>query len=359
MSRAQTRTALLHFHDDGFIDDEELALLFDINASANPEYPYWKYDQFDLDRLTDDECSAFFRFQKDDIYRLSEILLIPEKITCYNRTKYDGIEALCVFLKRNAYPSRYVDLIPHFAQPIPKLCMQAHFIQNHIYDNFGHLLSNLDQPWLAPQKLEAFAAAISEKGSPLTNCWGFVDGTVRATCRPSTNQGIIYNGHKRVHAIKFQSVATPNGMIANLYGPVEGKRHDSAMLHMSGLLGELQNRAVNQNGDVLCIYGDPAYPLRPQLQAPFSKNGITDAKKKYNSAMSSVRVSVEWVFKEIINYFKFLDFKKNLKLELSAVGKTYLVCALLTNARTCLYGNQTSAFFRSDPPSLEEYFFTR
>ena len=55
-------------------------------------------------------------------------------------------------------------------------------------------------------------------------------------------------------------------------------------------------------------------------------------------------VSVEWVFKEIINYFKFLDFKKNLKIELSAVGKTYMVCALLTNARICLYRGQTSEF---------------
>ena len=31
---------------------------------------------------------------------------------------------------------------------------------------------------------------------------------------------MMYNGHKRVHAIKFQSVALPNGLIANLYGPV-------------------------------------------------------------------------------------------------------------------------------------------
>lgn len=32
---------------------------------------------------------------------------------------------------------------------------------------------------------------------------------------------MMYNGHKRVvHAIKFQSVALPNGLMANLYGPV-------------------------------------------------------------------------------------------------------------------------------------------
>ena len=61
--------------------------------------------------------------------------------------------------------------------------------------------------------------------------------------------------------------------------------------------------------------------------------------------MSEVRVSVEWVFGDIASYFKFLDFKKNLKIELSSVGKLYMVSAILRNALTCLYGNQTSQFF--------------
>lgn len=28
------------------------------------------------------------------------------------------------------------------------------------------------------------------------------------------------NGHKRVHCLRFQSVVPPNGMIANLFGPI-------------------------------------------------------------------------------------------------------------------------------------------
>ena len=60
--------------------------------------------------------------------------------------------------------------------------------------------------------------------------------------------------------------------------------------------------------------------------------------------MSATRVSVEWLFGDI-NYFKFVDFKTNLKTRLSSVGKMYLVCALLHNACTCLYGNLTSELF--------------
>lgn len=39
--------------------------------------------------------------------------------------------------------------------------------------------------------------------------------------QPVENQRIVYNGHKRVHALKFQSVVLPNGLVGHLYGPVD------------------------------------------------------------------------------------------------------------------------------------------
>ena len=72
--------------------------------------------------------------------------------------------------------------------------------------------------------------------------------------------------------------------------------------------------------------------------------------------MSAVRASVEWLFADVINYFKFLDFKKNLKIGLSQVGKIYIVCAILRNALTCLYCNTTADFFGLEPPALNDYF---
>ena len=30
----------------------------------------------------------------------------------------------------------------------------------------------------------------------------------------------LYNGHKRVHGLNFQSIALPNGLIGNIFGPV-------------------------------------------------------------------------------------------------------------------------------------------
>lgn len=136
----------------------------------------------------------------------------------------------------------------------------------------------------------------------------------------------------------------------------EGRKHDASMLADSGLLRDLQQYAFDHGGQPMCLYGDPAYPLRVHLQGPFRFGVLTDQMKAYNTAMSAVRSSVEWLFGDIINYFKFLDFKKNLKIGLSSIGKMYIVSALLQNALTCLYGNETATFFDLDPPTLEEYF---
>ena len=128
------------------------------------------------------------------------------------------------------------------------------------------------------------------------------------------------------------------------------------MLADSGLLPELERMAFSPTGQPMCVYGDPAYPLRMHLQAPFRGGHITPQMQAYNEAMSTVRVTVELLFGDVTNSFKALDFKRNLKLELSSVGKMYVVCTLLRNALTCLYGNNVSEVFELEPPILEEYF---
>ena len=121
----------------------------------------------------------------------------------------------------------------------------------------------------------------------------------------SSPNEILYNGHKKVHAIKFQSVVAPNGLVANLYGPVEGKRHDSGMLAMSGLLDALQRYSVSPYGNTLCIYGDPAYPLRPCFQAPFRGAVLTPDQQAWNKSIKEV----EWIFGDIIIILSFWTLK--------------------------------------------------
>ena len=54
-------------------------------------------------------------------------------------------------------------------------------------------------------------------------------------------------------------------------------------------------------------------PIRWELifkDPSFEGNHLSQGQKDFNKSMKAVRVSVEWVFKEIIRYFAFMDFKK-------------------------------------------------
>ena len=215
-------------------------------------------------------------------------------------------------------------------------------------------LQSLNQVWIFSRR-QIYADSISAKGSPLINVIVFIDGTIRPISRPGHYQQVAYNGHKRVHSIKFQSIVTPNGMIAHLYGPIEGRRHDVTLLRESGILEELEElNWQTRDGLPFTLYGDPAYPLRDFLQASY-RNTDDAYEQLFYTRMSTVRECVEWQFGKILTYFAFLDFKKNLKIFLQPVAKMYLVGALLTNCHTCLYGSQTSDFFGLNPPAIEEY----
>ena len=122
--------------------------------------------------------------------------------------------ALYSTLRRFAYPCRYSDLIPRFGRPVPELSMISNLVMDIIYQEQNHRLTQWNNTLLNPPLLKSYACAIDSKGSPLPNCFGLTDGTVRPICRPEQNQRIVYNGHKRVHDLKYQSVVLPNGMIA-------------------------------------------------------------------------------------------------------------------------------------------------
>ena len=164
------------------------------------------------------------------------IFNILEVIYCKNRTKCPRIDTFCIFLRRFAYPCRYSDMIPQFGRAVPELCVISDYIAEHVYNQFGHKLT-----WLSPIKLQEYATAIHNKGAPLQNCWGFIDGTVCPICRPGERQRVVYNRHKRVHSLKFQNVVAPSGLVTNLFGLMEGRRHDCALLNASGLLQHRQN----------------------------------------------------------------------------------------------------------------------
>ena len=136
-------------------------------------YPYKCYSKFDLDVIEEDECKSQFRFIKSDIFRLVDAFGFPETFTCYNGSVFDVTEAICIFLKHFAYPCRYSDMIYMFARPVPELSLITNHILSFMHNQWNHLLSSLQQPWLSQQNLENFCDFVHRRGAPLTNCWRF------------------------------------------------------------------------------------------------------------------------------------------------------------------------------------------
>lgn len=221
MSSFKKARNVLHLaDDDSLIDDEEFVVLYNACRSKNPELPYQDYPAFDLEQMDEAECSLDFRFRKKQIPILAQALDLPEKFTCQQGTVCEATEALCMVLRRFAYPCRYSDLVPQFGRPIPEMSMITNTVVDFIYERHGEKITRWNHELLRPESLRVYAEAVKRKGAALNNCFGFIDGTVRQICRPDQMQRAVYNGHKRVHALKFQSVTIPNGIIANMFGPL-------------------------------------------------------------------------------------------------------------------------------------------
>ena len=211
---------------ENLLTNEEFLVLYEANKPVNLELPYYEWEEFNLEEnISEAECKAEFRFERGDIEHLADVLQLPATFKCPQGSVCDRIEGICILLRRLAYPRRYSDMVSRFARPVPVLCMASNIVLNYIYDLHHHRIRTWNHAISNPVALQQYADPVSEQGAALNNCFGFVDGTVRPICKPGENQRLVYNGHKRVHALKFQAVALPNGLIGHLFRPVGNNAH--------------------------------------------------------------------------------------------------------------------------------------
>ena len=57
-SRQTTQDALAFMFTEDVIDEVEFSMLFETVNKKNPSFPYWSYDRFDLNRVTDEEFKS-------------------------------------------------------------------------------------------------------------------------------------------------------------------------------------------------------------------------------------------------------------------------------------------------------------
>ena len=129
----ELRDLLLIAYVSKIISDEEFLVLFETYHSKNPEFPCSSCPRFKLENMQDDECLAEFRVKKEDVPVLAEALQIPETVRCEQRSVCDGIEGLCMLLRRLAYPCRYSDMIPRFGRSAPEICMITNTVMDFLF----------------------------------------------------------------------------------------------------------------------------------------------------------------------------------------------------------------------------------
>ena len=176
--------------------------------------------------LSDNEFVTQFRFKRQDICSLMQALRLKDQYIGSYGIKWSGHKGFCILLRRLCYPNRLADLVPLFGRHRTELSLIINDMCNEIFQLHKHRINTITHPWL---NYEQMAEAVNAKGACLTNCWGFLDGSQMRICRPSVGQEAIYNGHKRQHSFKFQSLMLPCGIIVHFWGPFEGRRHDSAI----------------------------------------------------------------------------------------------------------------------------------
>jgi len=292
-----------------------------------------------------------FRVDAASVRCMADALHLPHEVRePRHRHVVTRGEAMCIVLRRLAYPCRWADLEGEFGRGQSSLC--AIFL--HMIDWIDARYASRMQlnPVALGPRLRAYADAVAAKGAPLDTCFGFLDGTAWQVCRPSWLQRELYSGHKRYHCLKFQAVQLPDGIIADLSGPWSGRRHDQFMLRAS----QLEQRLAHPVFDGYVLYGDEGYTYGPNVAVPFRTASVTEAQRAFNDDMAAVRVSVEWSFMRVKQLFAFLSFVLPQRVYSSPVAKVYRVAVLLTNMITCLSASsQAAAYFGCPPPSLDEF----
>jgi hypothetical protein len=308
---------------------------------------------FNLESFGDKEVYGYFRFSEGELRRLCTALQIPNVIVTSEGDKCVGLHVLCMMCMYYAYPTRRFEMIAKFGTSMSRMSRLISHLRNWLCEKYYPGMSNPKQ--LTADKMEEFSGVVEERvGMP--GIFSFIDGTVRPTCKPEIFQAVVYNGKDKTHALKYQVVVTPDGMMRHVYGPVCGSRHDQHMVHASKVLQWVTSHGCCATGEPFVCYADAGYALAPGLMRPFADEAINIEHKAFNEVMSSVRICVEWEFGDIVTQWAHVNYKRSqLIANGSRPGQQYIVAALLTNCRNCVRPGQTSKYFKCTPPSLEEY----
>ena len=157
----------------------------------------------------------------------------------YSGTSVTSIEGLCNYLKWCSYQCQFSDLIPRFGRSTQELCVISNCVLNHVFEHHNWSWTRLYQLWLPPEFFWTVLLHNPQFRSIYTKLLG-VFRWYFGKHMQNRSFSKVFNGYKSVHADHFQSVVTLNRLIANHFDPIQGRKHNFAMLRESNLFGKLK-----------------------------------------------------------------------------------------------------------------------
>ncbi|KAJ7764156.1 hypothetical protein DFH07DRAFT_704135, partial [Mycena maculata] len=152
------------------------------------------------------DCLYRFRFYAAEIVDLASALDIPDPFVTDARYRFSAVEALCLLLARYKSAGDLYDLTMLYDRSQSAISQVVNELTMWLDQRWEHLLDFDTDGVLSPDNLAMYAAAIYAAGAPLRYVWGFMDCTIRRICHPFLHQGVVYNGYKHYHAMKFQAI---------------------------------------------------------------------------------------------------------------------------------------------------------
>ena len=156
-----------------------------------------------------------------------------------------------------------------------------------------------------------------------------------------------WNGWKKLHGMKWQTVLLACGMDFHVFGPTSCRDNDLYALDESKIEDILRELCNNGMGEILFkMFGDSAYN---------PSNVMDTADSLPGRGFSSVRQLIEWSYAELKTLFAYCDYKHILKLRQQPVAKIFFVCMILRNVYVTVHGSKAVTYMEMLPPTLEEW----
>jgi nuclease HARBI1 len=231
--------------------------------------------------------------RRQHFHRLLSALRLPDDIRTDNWSVFRADNALLIFLRRMGETAREANVAQLTGRDRSAVSRIVKYVACYIVKMWW-AAAKFDPKRLNAARLAHYARSIRERESSFHQVVGFLDGTRQpvASSTDPTMQRASYN-KKYGPNMAWQYATGPDGLCIDMFGPVNGSRHDSAVFSRSQL--ESSWKALCPGPRTYQLYSDSAYPASFILLKKI-KNLTDRGKLAFNKQMSSLRISVEWAF---------------------------------------------------------------